>query len=72
MNQMTDTQKKVVTMIATAVYSTIKETSAGVPGGTLYAALMAHGCQLHQFEQIMAALVNSGVVTKRGELYFAA
>lgn len=43
----------------------------GTPGGTLYAALMAQGCTLQQFEQIMAALVSAGKLEKRGELYFA-
>lgn len=42
----------------------------GVPGGTLYAALMAHGCTLEQFEGVMRALVATRLVEKRGQLYF--
>lgn len=41
----------------------------GAPGGTLYAALMAHGCTLSQFESLMAALVRAGKVTRSGDLY---
>ena len=43
----------------------------GVPGGTLYAALMQQGCTLNQFESLMTALIRAGKVTKRGQLYFA-
>ena len=44
----------------------------GAPGGTLYAAMMAHGLTLSQYQQFMSALVAAGKLTKRGELYFAA
>ena len=40
-----------------------------VPGGTLYAALMAQGCTLPQFERITTALVGAGVLQKRGQCY---
>jgi len=43
----------------------------GTPAGTLYAALMTHGCSLEQFEQVMSALVAARKLTKRGDLYFA-
>jgi hypothetical protein len=42
----------------------------GAPGGVLYAACMAHGLSLAQFEQFMGALVAAGKLTKRGDLYF--
>jgi hypothetical protein len=42
----------------------------GCPGGILYAALMAHGCTLEQFEKLMDALVAIKQLVKRGELYF--
>lgn len=42
----------------------------GCPGGTLYAALMTHGCSLEQYEQFMGTLVRAGKLVKRGELYF--
>lgn len=42
----------------------------GLPGGTVYAALMTHGCDIQTYEQIMAALVTAGKLEKRGQLYF--
>lgn len=45
--------------------------SQGAPGGILYAALMAHGCSLSQFQAIMRALVVAGRVRQEGQLYFA-
>jgi hypothetical protein len=42
----------------------------GVPGGTLYAALMSVGCTYEQFEHIMSALVKFGKLRKSGKLYF--
>ena len=42
----------------------------GMPGGTLYAALMTYGVTLEQFESIMRALVDTKQVEKRGQLYF--
>ncbi len=42
----------------------------GVPGGHLYAALMAYGCSLSLFERMMEVLVEEGKLTKRGQLYF--
>lgn len=43
----------------------------GVPGGTLYAALMAHGCSLQQYERLMDHLVQAGRLNKEGHLFFA-
>ena len=41
------------------------------PAGVMYAALMAQGCTLHQFTQIMAGLTNAGMVTADGDCYNA-
>ena len=41
----------------------------GAPGGLLYAGLMAAGCTLSQFEQIMSGLVRAGYLVKNGECY---
>jgi len=52
------------------VVETVKESgSMGAPGGIMYAALMAQGCTLEQFEQIMGALVNAGRISKSGDCY---
>ena len=65
-------QVQAVLKIAAAVIETIRESgSLGAPGGTIYAALMSHGCTLQQFDGLMAAIVGSGKVSKRGEFYFA-
>jgi hypothetical protein len=44
----------------------------GVPGGTLYAALMCHGATLENFEQLMEAMQELHLVRKelRGHRYF--
>ena len=41
----------------------------GAPAGVMYAALMAHGCTLNQFESIMGALVRAGKLRKSGDCY---
>jgi hypothetical protein len=70
---MTPEQVKALRDIADMIVLTVKESGPiGAPGGVLYAALMTHGCTLHQFEQIMGALVRAGKLTKRGHCYFAA
>ncbi len=69
---MTPQQATALKMICAAVVDVIKcAGDLGAPGGVLYAALMAHGCSLNQFESLMGAMVRAGVVQKRGDLYFA-
>ena len=41
----------------------------GAPGGVIYAALMASGCTLAQYESIMSAMVRAGILTRHGDLY---
>lgn len=58
--------------MADAIVGVVQEMSPdGVPAGSLYSAMMAHGASLAQFEAFMAALVGAGRLTKRGQLYFA-
>lgn len=38
------------------------------PSGTLYAALMGHGCTLDQYNQILAALTGEGLVRQHGQM----
>ncbi len=67
----TEAQKRALIAIVSAITDTIKEAGEfGAPGGIMHAALMAHGCTLNQFNSLMAILVNSGRVEKRGECYF--
>lgn len=65
-------QAAALRMIVSAVLETIQQAGPiGAPGGHLYAALMAQGCSLSQFESLMGALVRSGRVEKRGDCYHA-
>jgi len=69
---MTKTQMEALAQIGRAIVDTVRASGAkGAPGGHLYAALMASGCSLATFEQIMGALVDAGLLAKRGQCYFA-
>jgi len=63
-----DNLRKVADAIVETVQAVMPE---GAPAGHLYAALMQYGCTLEAFEKLMAALVLSGRITKKGHLYFA-
>lgn len=66
-----DTKKRALLALCDAIVDIVRAGGdRGVPGGTLYAALMTHGCTLDQFEGIMRALVATSKVEKRGQLYF--
>lgn len=67
---MTAAQDQLIRKIADAILAAVAEAGPlGAPGGHLYAALMAHGATLDQYESFMAGLVRAGLVTKRGECY---
>ncbi len=56
--------------IADAIVEAVKATGPmGAPGGVIYAALMASGCTLTQYETIMSAMVRSRILTRHGDLY---
>jgi hypothetical protein len=42
----------------------------GAPGGVIYAAMMASGCNLQTYETLMNGLVGAGKLRKSGDLYF--
>jgi hypothetical protein len=70
---MTKQQIAAIQAIAGIIVDVVKAAGPlGAPGGTIYAALMAHGCSLDQYTQLMAALVGAGKLRKDGQLYFAA
>lgn len=53
--------------IAKAVIDSIRETGErGLPGGTIYAALMTHGCTMEQFETLMRSIVDTGLISRDG------
>jgi hypothetical protein len=56
--------------IADAIVEAIKAAGPmGAPGGVIYAALMASGCTLTQYESFMGAMVRTGILTRHGDLY---
>jgi len=65
---MTPQQAKALQTVAKAIIESCKTFA---PGGVIYAALMSQGCTLNQFQQIMAQLVNAGMLTQDGECYTA-
>ena len=68
---MTNQQRDVLRQVANAVVESVKEGGTmGVPGGYLYAALMAYGFSLENFESLMAGLVSCKMFRKSGDLYF--
>ncbi len=70
---MTVQQAQAVRQVATAIIETVRESGPlGAPGGVMYAALMAQGCTLQQFEGIMGGLVRAGFLRKSGECYHVA
>lgn len=61
-----------LTLILDAIVESIAVSGThGAPGGVLYSALMAQGCTLDQFQQLMALLIAQKRVTQSGSLYFA-
>jgi hypothetical protein len=58
---------KVAAIVSIAVCETIRE-AGSIPSGTLYAALMTKGCTMQVFDDIIAMLGRTGLVTKRGDL----
>lgn len=68
---MTTEQAQALRTIAGIIVDAVRAAGAlGAPGGHIYAALMAHGCSLHQYQQIMSGLVRAGVLRQSGDCYF--
>lgn len=59
-------------VVSAVVFSVGSAGPEGVPGGTIYAALMTQGCTLEQFTKLMSIITASGLLVKKGELYFLA
>lgn len=64
-------QANAIIEVCRAVIATVKEAKE-VPAGTVYAALMAQGCTLAQYQQIESLCLETGLITKRGDLLCAA
>ena len=69
----TKQQLATIRAVSQAVVETVREAGAhGAPSGVMYAALMAHGCTLSQYQSLMHALVSAGKVVLRHDCYFIA
>ena len=67
---MTQTQIQTLRTIGKAILESVRAAGVlGAPGGIMYAALMAQGCTLNQFQQIMSGMVNAGVLEQHGDCY---
>ena len=71
---MTATQQiDAIKAVCDAILDTVRLAGPlGAPAGPIYAALMAQGFSLEQYEAIMGALVKAGKLRKSGDLYFCA
>ena len=68
----TQEERAAVLQVANAVIEAVKAAGdQGAPGGVIYAALMAQGCSLEQYEVLMGTLVSVGKLRKSGQLYYA-
>lgn len=65
---MNTAQARSLQQIAKAIIASC-ETFA--PGGAIYAALMAQGCSLNQYQSIMSGLTGAGMLTQSGDCYTA-
>lgn len=73
MHTTTAQPKNPLALILDAIVESIAAAGAhGAPGGVLYSALMAQGCTLDQFQQLMTLLLAQKRITQSGSLYFAA
>lgn len=67
----TPEQLRAIKAVADAIVDAVRAAgSMGAPGGVIYAALMGHGCTFNQYQQFMGALVRTGKLRQRGDLYF--
>jgi hypothetical protein len=67
---MTAEQAAALKRVCDVIISSVRESGPfGAPGGHIYAALMAVGCTIHQYEQIMAGLVRAKMLRKSGDCY---
>lgn len=70
---MTPQQNQAMKLLVAAIVDSVKAAgSIGAPGGVLYAALMAQGFTLEQYEKLMSSIVRAGVLIRRGDCYFVA
>ena len=70
---MDEKTKQIVRALARAVCETVAECGPlGAPSGAVYAALMAYGCSLSQYESLVSTMVTAGMLRKEGQTLYAA
>jgi hypothetical protein len=69
MKQLTIAQLAALNRVCDAMAAIVNDHPEGIPGGHLYAPIMAN-MSLDNFNAMMSALVVTGKVTKRGECYY--
>lgn len=68
---MTPTQLAVLRSICSAIVDAVTEYGPlGTRGEILYPALLRQGCNIDQFTQLMAGLVEAGLLSKRDDCYY--
>lgn len=68
---MSEAQIQAVRKVARAIVETVREMGPmGAPAGPMYAALMAKGCTLSQFDAITGGLVRTGQLVRRGNVFY--
>ena len=64
---------KALRAVLDAILEAVAEAGpTGAPGGVIYAALMAQGCSLSQYQSLMDGLVSVRRLRRQGDLYFIA
>jgi predicted transcriptional regulator len=67
---MTQDQITIIQQIGLGILEAIESCgNIGAPAGALYAALMAKGASLNQFNSIMGTLTTKGMATEEGNCY---
>ena len=67
----TPEQVKALRAVLDAILEAVAEAGpTGAPGGVIYAALMAQGCSLSQYQSLMDGLVSVRRLRRQGDLYF--
>ncbi len=63
-------QAMAVREVAGAVVEAVKAAGPiGAPAGVMYAAMMAQGCTLAQFQSLMDSFTRLGLITRMGDCY---
>lgn len=69
--QQTKAQLEAQQLIGLGILEAVNEAGdIGAPGGVLYAALMAHGASLSQYQSFMLSLTSRNMLTTSGDIFY--